>query len=41
MLAAVVDGGFVPVPSGVLIEDAGGLTISTVGISGDNSEKDE
>ena len=41
VLAAVVDGGFVPVPSGVLIEDAGGLTISTVGISGDNSEKDE
>lgn len=40
-LAAVADGRFVPVPGGILIEDADGLTIGSVGISGDTSEKDE
>lgn len=40
-LAAASDGRFVPVPGGVLIEDADGFTIGAVGISGDTSEKDE
>ena len=40
-MAAVVDGRFVRVPGGVLIEDAGGFTIGTIGISGGNSGKDE
>ena len=40
-LAAVANGQFVPVPGGVLIEDADGFTIGAVGISGDTSEKDE
>ena len=40
-LAAVGDGRFVPVPGGVLIEDADGYTIGAIGISGDTSEKDE
>jgi len=31
----------VPVPGGVLIEDANEITIGAVGISGDTSEKDE
>lgn len=40
-LAAASDGRFVPVPGGVLIENASGETIGAVGISGDTSEKDE
>lgn len=40
-LAAAADGKFIPVPGGVLIEDADGYTIGAVGISGDTSEKDE
>ncbi|MEP0944314.1 MAG: heme-binding protein [Rhizobiaceae bacterium] len=40
-LAAAADGKFIPVPGGVLIEDAEGYTIGAVGISGDTSEKDE
>ena len=40
-LAAGVDGQFVPVPGGVLIEDADGFAIGAIGISGDTSEKDE
>lgn len=40
-LAAASDGKFIPVPGGVLIEDAAGYTIGAVGISGDTSEKDE
>ena len=40
-LAVVADGQFVPVPGGVLIEDADGFTIGAIGISGDTSEKDE
>ncbi|CUH65871.1 hypothetical protein TG4357_02102 [Thalassovita gelatinovora] len=40
-LAAASDGRFVPVPGGTLIEDADGMTIGAVGISGDSSEKDE
>jgi uncharacterized protein GlcG (DUF336 family) len=31
----------VPVPGGVLIRDAGGAVLGSVGISGDVSEKDE
>lgn len=40
-IAAASDGKFIPVPGGVLIEDAEGYTIGAVGISGDTSEKDE
>lgn len=40
-VAAATGGRFVPVPGGVLVEDAGGTTIGAVGISGDTSEKDE
>jgi len=40
-LAAASDGRFIPVPGGVLIENANGETIGAVGISGDTSEKDE
>jgi uncharacterized protein GlcG (DUF336 family) len=40
-LAAAANGRFIPVPGGVLIEDAEGFTIGAVGISGDTSEKDE
>jgi len=40
-LAAASDGQFIPVPGGVLIEDAQGITLGAVGISGDTSEKDE
>jgi uncharacterized protein GlcG (DUF336 family) len=34
-------GGLIPVPGGVLIQDAGGTLIGAVGISGDTSENDE
>ena len=40
-LGAVSEGRFVPVPGGVLINDADGKTIGAVGISGDTSDKDE
>ena len=40
-LAAVSQGRFVPVPGGVLICNADGITIGAVGISGDASDKDE
>lgn len=40
-LSAASGGQFVPVPGGVLIEDADGFTVGAVGISGDTSEKDE
>ena len=40
-LAALSKGKFIPVPGGVLIEDAEGFTIGAIGISGDISEKDE
>ncbi len=40
-LAAVAQGKFVPVPSGVLIRAASGEVIGAVGISGDNSDNDE
>lgn len=40
-LATAAGGEFIPVPGGVLIEDADGYTIGAVGISGDTSEKDE
>jgi uncharacterized protein GlcG (DUF336 family) len=40
-LAVTSQGRFVPVPGGVLIEDAGGMIIGAVGISGDASDKDE
>ena len=40
-LAVVANGRFVPVPGGVLIEDADGFTVGAIGISGDTSEKDE
>ncbi len=40
-VTAASDGKFIPVPGGVLIDDADGFTIGAVGISGDTSEKDE
>lgn len=40
-LAAASDGRLVPVPGGVLVDTADGVTIGAVGISGDTSEKDE
>ena len=40
-LAAAAQGKLIPVPGGVLVEDAEGYTIGSVGISGDSSEKDE
>ena len=40
-LAVAADGRMIPVPGGVLIEDADGFTIGAVGISGDTSERDE
>ncbi len=40
-LASVSDGRFIPVPGGVLVLDAQGVAIGSVGISGDASDKDE
>lgn len=40
-LAAASDGRLIPVPGGVLINNADGETIGAVGVSGDTSDKDE
>lgn len=40
-LATASDGRLIPVPGGVLIENAQGVTLGAVGISGDTSDKDE
>ena len=40
-LAVVSDGRLIPVPGGVLINNANGETIGAVGVSGDTSDKDE
>ena len=40
-LATASDGRLIPVPGGVLAEDADGITLGAVGISGDTSDKDE
>lgn len=40
-VATASDGRFIPVPGGVLIVDAAGNAIGSVGISGDASDKDE
>lgn len=40
-LATASDGRLIPVPGGVLIEDARSITLGAVGISGDTSDKDE
>jgi uncharacterized protein GlcG (DUF336 family) len=40
-LSDMSGGRMVPVPGGVLIRDAGGALLGSVGISGDVSEKDE
>ncbi len=40
-IASVSGGRMLPVPGGVLIEDATGLVLGAVGISGDNSDNDE
>ena len=40
-LATASDGKLIPVPGGVLVETADGITIGAVGISGDTSDKDE
>ena len=41
MLSGLADGRMVPVPGGVLISNAGGEIIGSVGISGDASGNDE
>ena len=38
---AAIDGGIVPVPGGVLIKDAAGVILGSVGVSGDTSDNDE
>ena len=38
---AAIDGGIVPVPGGVLIKDASGNILGSVGVSGDTSDNDE
>ena len=38
---ASIDGGLVPVPGGVLIKDAAGVIVGSVGVSGDTSDNDE
>lgn len=40
-LATASGGQLIPVPGGVLVEDAQGVTLGAVGISGDTSDKDE
>ena len=40
-LATASQGRLIPVPGGVLIEAADGITLGAVGISGDTSDKDE
>lgn len=40
-IATASDGRFIPVPGGVLVETADGVTIGAVGVSGDTSDKDE
>jgi uncharacterized protein GlcG (DUF336 family) len=39
--AAAIGGALVPVPGGVLVEDADGATIGAVGVTGDTSDNDE
>ena len=41
MLSELADGRMVPVPGGVLVRNAGGEIIGSVGISGDTSGNDE
>lgn len=38
---AAIGGALIPVPGGVLISNASGITIGAVGISGDSSDNDE
>jgi uncharacterized protein GlcG (DUF336 family) len=40
-LATASEGRLIPGPGGVLVEDADGVTLGAVGISGDTSDKDE
>ena len=40
-IAAASGGQFIPVPGGVLVENAEGITLGAVGVSGDTSDKDE
>jgi uncharacterized protein GlcG (DUF336 family) len=39
--AAAIGGRLIPVPGGVLVKDATGVTIGCVGVSGDSSDNDE
>ncbi len=39
--ASAIGGSLIPVPGGVLIVDAEGVTIGAVGVSGDTSDNDE
>ena len=38
---SAIEGGLVPVPGGVLIKDAAGVIVGSVGVSGDTSDNDE
>jgi uncharacterized protein GlcG (DUF336 family) len=40
-VGAAVGGAFIPVPGGVLLQDASGDVIGAVGVSGDTSDNDE
>ena len=39
--AAAIGGRLVPVPGGVIVKDAAGVTVGCVGVSGDTSDNDE
>ena len=40
-VTAAIGGALIPVPGGVLVKDAEGLTIGAVGVTGDTSDNDE
>lgn len=39
--SAAIGGALIPVPGGVLVQDASGATIGAVGVTGDTSDNDE
>jgi uncharacterized protein GlcG (DUF336 family) len=40
-VTAAIGGALIPVPGGVLVRDAAGVTIGAVGVTGDTSDNDE
>lgn len=40
-LVSVANGGYVPVPGGVLITDASGTIVGAIGVTGDSADNDE